>query len=42
MMERAADEKVDWVESIPFIGAHVAAVVGAILVGVQPWKRAPA
>ena len=37
MLERAADEKVDWIESIPFIAVHVAAVAGAVAVGVTPW-----
>ncbi len=38
MIEAEYDkEKVDWWSSIPFIAAHIGAVVGVILVGWSPW-----
>lgn len=34
--ERPADEKVNWVSSIPFLAFHVVALVGTIMFGITP------
>ena len=35
-LERPADEKVNWVSSIPFLAFHVVALVGTIVFGITP------
>ncbi|NJL29743.1 MAG: acyl-CoA desaturase, partial [Thermoanaerobaculia bacterium] len=30
-------ERINWVRSLPFVIAHVAAVVGVVMVGISPW-----